>query len=142
MSKYGALHIPTLQETSSWSYGHHNLKGKFRWNIYGFLLEDLILTTSIGLSHDHDVISIYVYFFLTWDVYHITYYMFCMQLVWFHQGPQIHFIPKYLTYSHTLCSYFIYYDSEEDLVSHFTFHYVENVSLWLIYRFLSPLNIF
>ena len=35
-------------------------------------------------------------YFLTWDVCHITYYMFCMQLVWFHQGPSNTFYPQIL----------------------------------------------
>ena len=74
MSKYGALNIPILQENSSRSYGHHNIEGKCLMEyIYAFPLEDLILTGPIGLSHDHDVIFIYVYFF-----YHlgcVSYYL-------------------------------------------------------------------
>ena len=64
--------------------------------IYAFSLEELVLTSPLGLSRDHDVISIYVYFFFTWNVCRITYYMFSMELVGFHQGPSNTFYPQIL----------------------------------------------
>ena len=93
MLRYGALHTPTLQETSSRIYGHHNHKGKFWWTIFMSSYYKTLSSPIPWWRCQYNIILL----ILSQGMYcHITYYMLCMQLVLFHHASSNIFYPQVL----------------------------------------------